>query len=464
MLEYRWVIWGALGSIFGLLAFLSGNTRKWFFVLFVLGLQISIFLYLGDVSHRARYVGQSGPTGFVIPFVTIPAAFLLIRHWLPPLFDHDRQKTLWGAEITYPAAWVFLTSAVGVFYSTEPWRVIYYLFQLLLFYIVFLAILNTARSRDQIVLVYRLLMLTLGIQCCVYFIQYATGITFSLIGETSYKGGGVISRHGGTVGTTPAQFASFILPLTFIAFSRFLKATDRGVFLPMGILATMGTVTLILTYTRAAWVGFCLGMVWLIVIGLKQRSVRANRLILILVMGIVVLVALQASIEVRLNADGASAFDERSYLMAIAWNVILNHPILGVGAGSYSYIFRGFIPPGLDYQWLHVVHNVYLLRWAETGIFGLISFIMLLLAGLRQSLICIRSKDETLSALALGWSAGLIALCWEMFWDNGIGIAANSLMWLMFGLILAVKKLESNEVRETSKGEGLLRPQWSTIR
>lgn len=77
----------------------------------------------------------------------------------------------------------------------------------------------------------------------------------------------------------------------------------------MGLLAGMGGVALLLTFTRAAWAGFALGFVWLFALGLKRRLIRPLRLWFILgMLGLVILIMLP-HVMVRLGSDHGSDYE-----------------------------------------------------------------------------------------------------------------------------------------------------------
>ena len=273
-------------------------------------------------------------------------------------------------------------------------------------------------------------MLILGIQCAIYFIQFSVGATFNLTGEVKVLEG-EIARHRGTIGSV-SGFASFIMPLLFIAISGFLCMREERGRLWLGVLVGLGVAALVLTFTRAAWVGFAVGLVWLTVVGLKRGMISGRRLIPIgLVMAFSVL-ALMSKIMMRLDADHESDYDERAALVAMAWNVIEAHPLFGVGAGAYGFVFREYVPPNLSDAWLYVVHNVYLLKWAETGTIGLMGFLFLVGVALWGAVRCTGLEDRALAALALGWSAGLVSVLVLFFWNMPLGFAVDCLFWFMF--------------------------------
>ncbi len=226
----------------------------------------------------------------------------------------------------------------------------------------------------------------------------------------------------------------------------------------MALLAAMGGVALLLTFTRAAWIGFALGFAWLIGLGVMRRLIRPLRLWFVLaLLGLMVLIMLPPVME-RLEADHSADYEERWQLIQMAWNVIQAHPLLGVGAGAYNFVFRQYQPFELLDKgvWVYVVHNVYLLRWAESGVFGLLSLLLFFFAGFRQAFVCTRARDENQAALALGCSAGIVALLWEMIWDVTLGFSANALVWFLFGLLCVVRRVGSEMTPVTQTA-----PAWS---
>jgi hypothetical protein len=444
-LESKWVACVLAGLLWGVITLLSGSVKKPLFVLFVLSLQLFVALYLGDDgSYAKKAVGTSGPSGFVMTLVGMVAVCLVVIHALEHVVPRNPRPFEWGEEFTYPALLLILSTAVTILYTSERWRVIFFLFELAQYCLIYLAVVNMVASRRDIDRTITLLMIVLGMQCLVYFIQTALGLTFTVTGEIRDAGSG-LGRHGGTVSTRPAPFASFLMPLLYIAISRFLIVRSVWTRSWMGLLAAMGGAALLLTFTRAAWSGFALGFVFLVGLGVRRRLIRPLRLWFILgALGLVVLCMLPNVIH-RLGADHGSDYEERLTLVRMAWNVIRARPLLGVGAGAYSFEFRQYQPHGLLEKgvWVYIVHNVYLLRWAETGVFGLLSLLLFFFVGLRRAVVGTRVHDENQAALALGCSAGVVALLWEMLWDVSLGFSANALVWFLFGLLVVAQRVES---------------------
>lgn len=87
----------------------------------------------------------------------------------------------------------------------------------------------------------------------------------------------------------------------------------------------------------------------------------------------------------ELSARSVS-FSEQSVSLRLeygkaAWQTVKEKPFLGVGAGNFVRALPNYLPAGLlsEGSWvLQPVHNIYLLIFAETGIFGLLAFIFFL--------------------------------------------------------------------------------------
>ena len=140
----------------------------------------------------------------------------------------------------------------------------------------------------------------------------------------------------------------------------------------------------------------------------------------------------------------SSAWEERWGLMRIAFNMIAQHPLTGVGPGAYMYVYKEYIPAGLQ-QWVWVVHNEFLLRAAETGVPGAIAFIALIVAGFRMGIRLLRSKRLDLVTAGAGWIAALTALVWQMSWVPWTGFTYNAMLWFMLGLMDAACRLQQEQ-------------------
>jgi O-antigen ligase len=183
----------------------------------------------------------------------------------------------------------------------------------------------------------------------------------------------------------------------------------------MPVLFGLALVLLVLTFSRAAWIG--LAVATLIVI-LRRQGLDRKRLLALGAAGSIglfaALIPLRQYILVRVT--DAPVFSEQSSREMRVWlaerslEVIRGHPWLGVGFGSYTVASAGGLSPqslgvGADFL-LEPVHNVLLLAQAELGVAG-----TLLMLGLGVTVLLGAVRARRLEAVILASAlAGMAAL------------------------------------------------------
>lgn len=137
--------------------------------------------------------------------------------------------------------------------------------------------------------------------------------------------------------------------------------------------ALLGTVALVMTYSRAGWIG--LAVAALLFIFLWNRKLLPA----VILLGVAAIPFLPDTVLMRLttifNMSDTST-SSRFPLYEAAMRLLWHRPLQGAGLGSDAVrsavadlnLYHGKAP------FVHC-HNVYLQMWAETGILGLLSFI-----------------------------------------------------------------------------------------
>lgn len=424
MLELRWTVFLLLAIVIAVVALAVKDKRKLLTVSFILSFQ-------ADVYFRLMH-GRAGSAGLAFPLAFVTGAALF--GWLYSTNSLPRPQLRLLGTMRKPIIALFATSCLSLLGTQERFvGVTQVLFELQLWFVYFVA-LNAFKTREDVHRILTLFFVVLAMQTVVYYIQSALGVTFTLTGDVIYERG-VVPRAGGTVSTNPAGFGSFMIPLLFLVIAFFVTndpTRDRRV---MAVLGVGGAVALILTFTRACWTAFALGSVIMAVMAFRRGLLRTRDLVALSCIGVVLIGAFSPMIAKRIaDSPVNEAYDERAGLMRIAIRVIKDNPVLGIGDGAYGAVYKGYVQ-GSDRQWLATVHNEYLLRGAETGIPGMIAFIWFLCAAIKRANRLSRSPDRTIATLGLGWTCGLIALCWEMYWDIWRGYTYNALLWMMLGLM-----------------------------
>ena len=432
--EVRWTIY-AVAAFLGLVFIIVVPAKQRVLTtIFILSLQV-------DVHLRFLYGRAGSNEGLAIPLVVICGAALLAWYANAGRLRQFR----WAGSMGLPILALFATGILSLLTSSERFVGMTNLWYSLQLYFLYWMAFNLSQSQEDFRRVIKLLLFTLGAQSLIYFIQSALGITFNFMGETIEAGN--IPRPGGTVSTNPAGFASFIMPALMIAGAFLISKANLWPRPYMLLLMLLGTGAIGLSFTRAAWMGFAMGIAAVILMGWRTRTIQGRMVLWIAAIGITSAAILLPTMLARVSADYAAAggdpnkatLDERLGLIRIALDIIAEHPLTGVGPGAYSHILKGY-SSGVD-QWIFTVHNEFLLRAAETGIPGALAFIALLVVGFRVTLRLARSRPSLVSITAIGWFGGLVALVWQMNWVPWIGWSYNAMLWLMLGVMDGAQRL-----------------------
>jgi O-antigen ligase len=232
---------------------------------------------------------------------------------------------------------------------------------------------------------------------------------------------------------------SFFVTFPFFA----LLLSGRGGWLPP-VATLAGCVAQVLTVSRATVA--IAGIVYLImftVSALQQWTSRKTLIALIGAAGLVMLTpSILSSIEQRGRTNDIENSDKsRTTLLDEAWRIISDYP-LGVGANQYVNTAQkeGYRTPSLE--WGVMVHNVYLLILAETGYFGLFTFLAFLLSPLAVALRCgWRFKGEASGALLLGVGMALLAVYIQgLFEFEFLEIVPQYLFALELGMVAGMAR------------------------
>jgi len=435
----RWLMFLLAGAVAATVITLAGQLRRQLMVYFVISLSLNVNYYLTQ-PEQLLFIGNSSPTYFSIPLVLLPAFALAV--WAVLESIAGRRRIRYGFPLTKFALFVLAAAFVSTMASKVRRYGIYAMAEMLEFIFIYLVALNTVRTRRDFVLVLRLLLFTLAVQCTAFLLQTATGSVFTLTGQVFRSSEGVV-RASGTVGVNPASYAGFIEPLLFIAFA--LWRTRGSGISPAwtGGLVAVASTTLILTLDRTAWVTLPLGLFVVEILCRRRRLARpltVGTQVAIATVALLVAVGVTPLILPRLFARHSDDWTTRKDLMRIAFNMIVANPIIGVGPGAYPFHIRQYLPRGIG-NWLWVVHNQYLLILAEGGIIGLAAWLAWFRAGFRQALAATKTHTVQYQAFAIGCVAGVVGIAWEYMLNAFPSFCCSALLWFLFGVLVSGNEL-----------------------
>lgn len=309
------------------------------------------------------------------------------------------------------------------------------IFMLVQMFLLYIYIIATVRTREEVMFIVTLLLVGLLAESLIMIGLRVAGRSFTIAGVLARIDES--GRVGGTVGSPngAASYLSLFLPL---AASCLLARLGRGYKLLAALAFCGGAMALALTLSRGGWVAFVIAMTLLYLAAWRRGRLSLAAPIIAIVAALLIWGLFQEAIAARLVGDDASPPEARLYMMKLAWKMIQDNPMLGVGANNFAIMIPRYASPEFSGEWLHVVHNKYLLVWSETGIGALIAFLLFLTATIRRGLQGWKLNDQLLSPLALGLTAGIVGQMGHMFVDIFHSRAQVESLWVVAALLVAI--------------------------
>lgn len=308
-------------------------------------------------------------------------------------------------------------------------------------FFLFLYVSNWLCTREDILFCVRFLLIGLVMEGALMMWLVWRGSGLELVGMRARldtdDGVTGLARVGGSIGS-PNSAAAYLSVLLAMAASTLVSAVSSRIKILAVAAIVAGTVALVMTYSRGGFTAFLIGT-GMVFLASFARNRAARKWILVAAIGLgSIFVALHSSMGTRFLGDDAGSAYSRVPLMRLAFKIIADHPLFGVGANNYVPAMEQYVSGEFRHQFLYVVHNKYLLIWAETGLVGLAVYVWFLLQTVRLGLRCWRRGDKLLSPLAFGLTAGLLGHMVQMFVEPFRGRPTVELVWLVAGLIYAI--------------------------
>ncbi|MEI8103916.1 MAG: O-antigen ligase family protein [Candidatus Moraniibacteriota bacterium] len=184
--------------------------------------------------------------------------------------------------------------------------------------------------------------------------------------------------HG--VFLSPNALALFIFPTPLLLLFFFQTTRDFSFRLLLSLLTILNLVVLYLTFSYTVWISLIISLfVWIL---FQYPSTRKKISISFLLL-ISILIASQTQQEKITNwftSPERSSLASRDIIWRASLQMIQDHPIIGIGAGNFqsTYLeYQQFFPPYLEWA-VPEPHHIFLAFWLESGLIGLISFLIFL--------------------------------------------------------------------------------------
>ncbi len=195
-------------------------------------------------------------------------------------------------------------------------------------------------------------------------------------------------------------------------------------------------VCLSATYSRASWIGFAVGTLFLVF----RRSKRIIAVLTLVFFSLgVFCFSFKHDDQLKLiNKTKIFSGSGREEYWMEAINMIKDHPVLGVGINAYSIVARDY-----KISWGGYPHNCYLQMAAELGILGIGAFFWILVCLWQKVRGFMRNSSDMFCQIhVLGLTAGLLGYLVQSFFDTTMySVNLGTLLWLLFAGIYQMTRV-----------------------
>jgi hypothetical protein len=206
------------------------------------------------------------------------------------------------------------------------------------------------------------------------------------------------------------------------------------------MLFAVGAVAVFVSFSRSSWLTLAItsAAVWLVFLARRERYILMKTGVLALLALIPAPRAIGFILQ-RFAYEGHQNLTARYDQFPAAMEMWKDHIWTGQGIGSYMVVLQKYILPGtLDLP----VHNVFLWLAADTGIFGAVTFFVMIAAAIWQLVLVARTRRDPVDLLAIGAAAALGAyvidgLTNPLFRESLVYM----LFWFMLSLSIALPRI-----------------------
>lgn len=356
-------------------------------------LGVSIWVWVALLPPNDLLYGR---LGIVLPFNKLVAAsafFALVTSQTKKDFYADKLIVLvmvYGLIVTLSYVLSPYDSAFSDLQYDKLWKEI----------VLFILITGVMFSQHRLHQVALVVSLAFG------FVMVKEGIIFLL------TAGGHKIEAIGTVGDNNGVAMALLMTIPLLLYCAKYSA-ERWVRLGMYATATLGTVTVIATYSRGGFIG----MLVLCLMLLKGSKYKVRALIAVSVVAMVVFALLPDNYLSRMGTISDATSDDSFSIRLLAWKInylmALDHPFLGNGLYASLNWQNWSSHLGEATTWLFpsplvmktfVAHSIYFQVLGDTGFVGLFLFVAILLTALVKT---IQTQRIVRRDPALEWSGDL---------------------------------------------------------
>jgi putative inorganic carbon (HCO3(-)) transporter len=456
ILPTKWAIVSLLGLLIGVAAVIGGNPSR--LLVFLLSLSIP-FAAVGHIFlKRDEYHALATPG---ITFGVVDCILLLLYAiWFCRLATRNSAKARVFFTTNILALGFILINSVSIVNSADRMLSVFELMRMIKIYFVFFYISNAIDFEDFGCIVAGLL-LGVSVQSGLGIAQYLTNSTLgmSALGGAEENmsiimGGREDLRVAGTI-LHPNQYALYLCALLPLALSLLLSVQQKALARASSAATfAIGLVAILLSFSRTGWICLALAvalqLLYILLTGKMTSRIFLGLSVAACTVTSIVLVFSRQIVD-RMFASDPEALTIRSDLMRLAWAMIREHPLIGIGINNFARLQQHWDPIGVSV--VRNVHNLYALTWAETGLFGLLIFLGFLFSLFGMLVRPLRSSNAFIRMMALGLGAGLLGFAVDGLADYSYRLeVGNMLFWFLAGLTVTVHRISQKMEEKKNSG------------
>ncbi|HEY3108098.1 MAG TPA: O-antigen ligase family protein [Chloroflexota bacterium] len=431
-------------------ALVTGHVRRLLLAAVLLDIPFQVGKHLG---YRRDADELGALPGWDVSLTTIALA-ALYAIWLAELLARTpgRPRPAVGASLAPLAYLAFV--GLSMLAAADATLASFEFLLLVQTFLLYLYLVSSVRTRSDVVFVATLLLVGLAAEGLLMAAMRVAGQSSigGILGrfDAGDVARGHVDRLGGTIGSSNAA-ASYLSLLLAPALSLLLTPLGRWHKRLALLGLALGGVALVMTLSRGGWIAFALSLALFCLLAHRRGWLPLTAPLVCAVVVVAAGLLFQDAIVGRLADDDNGSAHSRLPLMRLALRIIADQPLLGIGANNYSLVMTDYVTPDFsDYggEWLYIVHNKYLLVWAETGLGGLIAFLCYLLATIWAGWRGWQLRDRLLSPLALGLTAAIVGHLVHMSVDLFSGRPQAQTLWTCAALLVAIGRV-GRERRES---------------
>tara|TARA_B100000989_G_scaffold60881_1_gene41854 strand:+ start:11190 stop:12446 length:1257 start_codon:yes stop_codon:yes gene_type:complete len=245
----------------------------------------------------------------------------------------------------------------------------------------------------------------------------------------------------------PNMFASNFFTPILICVAWMGTTINRWFRLVLFGFAGVMLASVLLTYSRSAWISLFVGI---LTIQLYQRK---NPILIYCAIALFVVFLISPTVQnlilslwdriVGLFVGGGDDSTKFRVVLAMgALTMIADSYLLGVGFQGFSTYFQYLYPPQ-ETQWIFEPHNDFYMVFAELGLLGFLLFVLIMYLIFRQALESMQwfrsiHENHWIQAVGLGFLASFVS--YIIFAQFISGLMLNSLFMILVALIFSLSK------------------------